>query len=118
MSILDTMVTPFEKLEATGNNKLSLSDYMKSHIYMFTGKQIKATLQVDKGRISDVIDRFGMDVKFSEETEDTVCAHVKADTLSIMQFAKNYSPYVKITSPPELVDMIKKEIEEMRKLYK
>ena len=118
MSILDTKVTPFEKLEATGNNKLSLSDYMKSHIYMFTGKQTKATLQVDKGRISDVIDRFGMDVKFSEETEETVCAHVKADTLSIMQFAKNYSPYVKITSPPELVDMIKKEIEEMRKLYK
>ena len=118
MSILDTKVTPFEKLEVTGKAKLSLADYMKSHIYMFTGKQTKATLQVYRGRISDVIDRFGMDVRFSDETEETVSATVKADILSIKQFAKNYSPYVKVTSPPELVKMIKEDIEEMRKLYK
>lgn len=118
MSILDTKTTPFEKLEITGKNKLSLADYMKTHFYMFTGKQTKATLQVSKGIISDVIDRFGMEVKFTDETEDTVCANVKADILSIKQFAKNYSPCVKVTSPPELVEMIKDEIEEMRKLYK
>ena len=118
MSVLDTKVTPFEKLEVTGKTKLSLSEYMKSHIYMYTGKQTKATFEIDKRRISDVIDRFGMEVRFSDETDDTVCANVKADNLSILQFAKNYSPYVKITSPPELVEMIRKEIEEMRKLYK
>lgn len=117
MSILNNRATSFEKLEVTEKNALSLSDYMKEHFYMFTGKPVRACIQVSKDYVSDVIDRFGLDVNFSEDNDETVCVSVKADKLSIKQFAKNYAPNVKIISPPELVEDMKNEIEAMRKLY-
>ncbi len=117
IKLLDSRITPYRDIKASGKQKLELEKYMDTHSYMFTGEQVNATLKVSSSIISDVIDRFGTDISFSGETKDSVNVRVSADSLAIFQFAKNYSPLVKIISPKKLVDRMKNEIDEMKKLY-
>ena len=118
ITLLDTVRTPFEEIKASGKRKLELDKYMDTHSYMFTGERVNATLNISKEIVSDVIDRFGMDITFTDETDTDVNVKLKADSLAILQFAKNYAPRVKIISPDTLVKTIKQEIDEIKKLYK
>ena len=118
IKLLDTRLTPFKKIEASKAQQLELEKYMDNHSYMFTGEKVNATLEISTNIISDVIDRFGLDISFSNEKKDTVNVRISADSLAIFQFAKNYAPLAKIVSPKKLVDRMKEEIDEMRKLYK
>ena len=53
---------------------------------------------------------FGKDVRFSEETEETVCVSVNVNETSMLQFAKNYAPDVVILEPEALREQIKEEL--------
>jgi predicted DNA-binding transcriptional regulator YafY len=65
--------------------------------------------------ISDIIDMFGKDVRFSDETEDTVCVSVNVNEQSMILFAKNYAPDVVVIEPQTLrkkvIDELKKGVE-------
>ena len=84
---------------------------------MYSSGDASVKFRITKPMISDVIDIFGMDVRFANETDTHVDVYARVTEEAMFQFAKNYSPLVKIISPKKLVDRMKNEIEEMKKLY-
>ena len=49
---------------------------MAEHIYMFTGESVLVTFRAKKYLVSEIIDWFGKDITFSDETENEVTVFV------------------------------------------
>ena len=108
MEILPEHIKPFNTLKGSDGRPLNLQEYMEKHIYMFAGETIRAVFRIPKDCISDVIDMFGKDVKFSEETDTHITVTAYVNDLAMEQFAKAYTPWVEIIKPAKLrEDMIK-----------
>ncbi len=117
IQMLDEPVKPFETLTGSDGQRLDLAKYMAEHIYMYSSENRQVTFRIVKAMITDVIDIFGMNVRFSDETAGhvTVTAHVNA--MAMKQFAKNYAPAVMVLKPEDLREEIKAEIENARNAY-
>lgn len=88
---------------------LDLNTYMKEHIYMYSSANEQATFRIVKAMISDVIDIFGGDIRFTDEI-DTHVTVVAKDNLRVMfQYAKNYAPDVEVLKPEKLRDELREE---------
>ena len=88
---------------------------MKQHVYMYSSEDSTVTFRIVKPMISDIIDMFGKDVRFFDETEETVCVKAKVNETAMVQFAKSYAPDVEILEPLELREQVK---DELRKGYR
>ena len=117
IEMLDEKAKPFEDLKWSHGQKLNLAEYMKKHVYMYSSPDTYVKFRIVKPMISDVIDMFGKDVRFSEETEETVCVSVNVNETSMLQFAKNYAPDVVILEPEGLREQIKIELEKGLEAY-
>lgn len=117
LEILEEKIKPFSKLNWSNGQKLNLSDYMKKHVYMYSSGDVKTTFRIIKPLISDIIDMFGKDVTFLDETEDMVCVKVNVNETSMIQFAKNYAPDIEILEPQELRGKVKEELRKGYELY-
>jgi predicted DNA-binding transcriptional regulator YafY len=102
MEILPERVKPFNTLIGSDGRPLDLKEYMEKHIYMFSGETIHAVFRADISMISDIIDLFGKDVKFSDESENEITVTAEVNELSMEHFAKAYFPYIEIIKPVAL----------------
>ena len=118
IQILDTPAKPFEELAGVKGNRFDLAEYMMEHIYMFAGKTVKAKFSVVKAMVGDVIDMFGTDVRFSDETESRVTVTAKVNEDAMIQFAKSYGPDVLILEPQPLVEQMREKARQMWEAYK
>ncbi len=117
LEILDERVKAFEKLKGSGGRQLDLESYMKKHVYMFTSDDVYAEFRIEKFLLSDIIDMFGKDVRFSDEDEThvTVCANV--NEMAMEQFAKSFAPFVTVLKPESLAKQVKTDLEKALKNY-
>ena len=102
MVILDERIKPFNTLTGSDGRPLDLREYMEKHIYMFAGENIRAVFRITKDCVSDVIDVFGEDIKFSEETDTHITVTANVNELAMEQFAKTYTPWIEIIKPAKL----------------
>lgn len=116
--ILDTPAKPFEKLDGAEKQRLNLIKYMEEHIYMFSSKTVRVKFRITKPMISDVIDMFGNDVRFTDETDSFVTVTVNANEMSMLQFVKSFAPDVVVLEPKQLRDKIKNGLERSSKNIK
>ena len=117
IEILDEKAKPFETLKGADGKRLDLAEYMKKHIYMYSSPDSMVKFRVVRAMISDVIDMFGRDVRFFDETEDSVCVQAKVNDAAMIQFAKNYAPDVMILEPAALREQIKEELKRNYQAY-
>ena len=110
IEILDAKAKPFEKLKWSNGKRLDLADYMKKHVYMYSSEDSLVSFRIVKPMISDIIDIFGKDVRFYDETEDTVCVKANVNEAAMVQFAKSYAPDVVVMEPAELRERVKVEL--------
>lgn len=118
-------ITDIELLEAPRKPKnkvqglvgLDIAQYMNEHIYMFTGKSVRAKFEAPKYLISDILDYFKADVNFKELDEKQVIATVKANENDLRLWARQYAGQIKITEPPELAQACKQDLLNAIKLY-
>lgn len=118
LEILDEPVKPFNQLEGSDGRSLNLEEYMDKHVYMFSGENVRAVFRADKSLISDIIDMFGKDVRFSEETNDEIMVTVNVNDLALEQFAKAYTPWIEIIKPGYLQDRMIKNLSTGLEKYK
>ncbi|MGN0488084.1 MAG: helix-turn-helix transcriptional regulator [Ruminococcus sp.] len=104
IELLDDKVKPFGTLNGSDGRPLDLNEYMEKHIYMFSGENIRVEFRAEKFMLSDIIDVFGKDVRFSNETDTQITVTVYVNEMAMEQFAKAYTPYLKIISPKKLRD--------------
>ena len=67
--------------------------------------------------VTDVIDWFGKDIKFSDATDDEVKVTVKVNPIAMKMWALKYSRHIKVIFPQSLVDEIKADIDFAKKNY-
>ena len=117
IKLLDTPTKPFEKLDGAEKRRLNLGKYMDEHIYMFSSKTVRTKFRITKPMISDVIDMFGNDVKFTEETDTYVTVTANVNEMAMLQFAKSFAPDVVLLEPQQLRDKVKIDLERTMKIY-
>lgn len=104
IELLEEKAKPFESLKGSDGRKLDLAKYMNEHVYMYSSDSARVKLRVVNAMISDIVDMFGKDIRFSDKGDTHVTVAVKANETSVLQFAKNYAPDVVILEPKELRD--------------
>lgn len=67
--------------------------------------------------VTDVIDWFGKDIKFSDATDDEVTVTVKVNPIAMKMWALKYSKHIRVIFPQSLVDEIKADIDFAKKNY-
>ena len=118
IKLLDIPAKPFESLKGSDGNPLDLHKYMTEHIYMYSSKNIYVKFKINKPMISDVIDMFGKDVRFSEETENSVIVSAYTNEMAMEQFAMNFAPDVTVLEPEQLREKVKNALEKALEKYK
>ena len=117
LKILDEAAKPFETLKGANGQRLNLARYMQEHVYMYASEAERVIFRANKNLISDIIDLFGKDVKFSEEGEEFITVTAMTNEMSIIHFAKSFAPDVVILSPQKVADKVRMDLEKTLKLY-
>lgn len=110
IKLTDTPAKPQRKVEGLEHG-LDLPRHMAEHIYMFSGESGPVTMRTTPDMAGELIDWFGSGVTFSDETEDSVIAHVTANLQAMRFWALQYAPYVTILTPQSLVEEVKGDLE-------
>ena len=113
----DEPIRPFRELTTSSGRKLDLAQYMDEHIYMWSSDTSRVRFRITKSRLNSVFDHFGKDVTFEKETEDEVEVSARVTEAAMLQFAKNYAPYVVVLEPASLVEEIKEDVRKTLKAY-
>ena len=116
IKLLETPVKPKSKVLGLTNG-LDLPQHMAEHIYMFSGPSEEVTFKARKDIITEIIDWFGKDVEFSNETPEIVTAKVKVNLQSMHYWILQHAPSVKVLSPKSLVEQVKQDIREAVERY-
>ena len=106
--LLDTPTKPKELLE--DGKMFSLPTHMAEHLYMFSGESVPVTFRMKKDILDDVIDWFGTDITFSDETEEEVTARVTVNWHAMRHWALQYCRHVRILTPNDLVQTVKDDL--------
>lgn len=113
--LLDTPAKPKEQVQ-NGKN-FSLPQHMAEHLYMFSGESVPVTFRMKKNIVKDVIDWFGMDVIFTDETDNAVTARVTVNWHAMRHWALQYCRHVRILSPSDLAKQVQQDLAEALERY-
>ena len=117
IKILDEPAKPFGKLEWANGRTLDLAEYMKEHPYMYSSGNVRVKFRIVRAMISDVIDLFGSDVRFSDEDEEGVTVTTTTNELAAEQFAKSFALDVVVLEPKYLRERLKNGLEKSLNFY-
>ena len=115
--LLDIPVKPMKQVEGLKNG-LNLPKHMAEHVYMFSGESVPVTFRAKKYILNDIIDWFGKEVTFSDESDDEVIVRVTVNREAMRHWALQYALHTKILSPKKLADEIKADLQSAVKNYK
>lgn len=117
IKLLDIPAKTFESLKGSDGNPLDLHKYMTEHIYMYSSKNVHVKFKINKPMISDVIDMFGKEVRFSEETENSVIVSAYTNEMAMEHFAKSFAPDVLVLEPQDLADKVMSDMKKVLEFY-
>lgn len=117
VKILEEYRMPMRKLEKYSNG-FDLADYMKEHIYMFSGDSKAITICVQRKNIGDFIDWYGRKFRIMEEDEESVTIRLEANENAVFYWALQYGQIAEVIKPIQLRERIKDTLNEMLEQYK
>lgn len=116
IKLVDAPAKPQRKVKGLEYG-LDLPKHMAEHVYMFSGESQRVIFRTTPGMAGELIDWFGNGVIFTDETEDSMLAHVTANLQAMRYWALQYAPHVTVLAPQSLVDMVRKDLEQASKQY-
>ncbi len=114
--LLDTAIRPAKTVQGLEHG-FDLPKHMAEHLYMFSGESRPVRFRMKKSILNDVIDWFGTDIRFSDESSDEVTASVSVNLKAMRLWAIQYGPYVKVLSPESLAYDVKKNLMQALEQY-
>ncbi|MCR4770968.1 MAG: WYL domain-containing protein [Oscillospiraceae bacterium] len=115
--LLDTAARPQKTVQGLEHG-LNLPKHMAEHLYMFSGDSVPVRFRMKKHILNDVMDWFGGDIVFSDESEDEITARVTVNLKAMRLWAIQYGPYVKVLSPEKLTEEVKQSLDQALSQYK
>ena len=99
-------------------NYKSLSEYLNDHIYMFGGKPVNFTIQLQGPHAIQYIDDwFGKNAEIYKD-KDGLKAKIRCGELAFFYWAMQYGEHIHILSPKSMVDKVKNAAEQILEQYK
>lgn len=98
-----------------------ISSYVHNSFHMFSGEEQWITLQfiLNQAVLNGVIDKFGVDSDIKKGDNNTFILKAKAkQSVGLKGWILGWGSYVKVLSPPSLVEEINEEIKKMAAAYK
>lgn len=117
IEVLSEPAKAFGAVSGTQGWKINLRQYMDEHIHMYAGQTVTATFQIPEGMVSDVVDQFGENVNFAKDGDGCVSVRANVNRIAMVRFAKTFAPDVKVVAPENLVEDVKKELENAIRVY-
>lgn len=116
IKMLDTPAKPQSKVPEIKNG-FNLPKHMAEHVYMYAGKSIPVTFRAKKYLVGDIIDWFGKDVEFYDETDDELTVRTTVNENAMRAWGLQYARHITVLTPQSLVDIIKKDLTEAIENY-
>jgi predicted DNA-binding transcriptional regulator YafY len=85
---------------------------------MCFGENIRAEFRADKSMISDIIDVFGKDVRFSGETDTQITVTANVNQMAMEQFALSFAPWIEVIKPQKLREKMIEDLSAGLEKYK
>ena len=114
--LLETPQKPARSIPELKNG-LDLPKHMAEHLYMFPGKSEQATFRARKYLLNDLIDWFGKDIRFTDETDDEITASVTVNLNAMRLWAMQYALHVQVLKPEALAKQIKADLRQSITMY-
>ena len=108
--LLDTPVKQVREVEGMKNG-LYLPKHMAEHLYMFSGESVPVTFRMKKNILNDVIDWFGTNVAFFDETQDQVTARVMVNWQAMRLWALQYCLHITVLAPDDLAKQLQQDMQ-------
>lgn len=116
IELLNTPVKPKRKVKGAENG-FDLSRHMAEHIYMFSDESNTVTFRAKKYILDDVMDWFGKDLTFFDETEDEVSVRTRVNLAAMRCWAMQYALHARVLSPESLVKQVREDIQAAAENY-
>lgn len=107
---------PYKTLKGCEHG-LDLPKHMAEHIYMMSGECVDVVFSAEEFLITHIIDWFGKDVRFYDETEDKVKVRVTVNEKAMFFWLMQYGKYVEVLKPASLREEIRLTAEKMGHIY-
>ena len=117
IKVLDTPVKSIKQIKGMEQG-FDLPKHMAEHIYMYSGESVPATFRAKKYLITEIIDWFGKEVTFLDETEEEVTARVMVNMEAMRKWALQYAVHVKVLGPEKLVRLVKEDVAKAVEMYR
>ena len=117
IELLETNAKPVCEIEGMKYG-LDLKKYIDEHIYMWSGKTIRAKFIAEKNILNDVMDYFGGDVRLSDETETTVTVSARVNEQDMLLWAMQFAADMTVLEPKSLVEKCRETILKAAERYK
>ena len=96
---------------------LDLPKHMAEHIYMFSGESKRVVFRAKLSAVDQVIDWFGTEISFFNETDTTVDVSVRVNESAMFCWLLQYGTSCEVLSPPTLREKVKNAVNEIAKKY-
>ena len=85
---------------------------------MFSGESVPVVMKAKKYIISDILDWFGNDTEFFDETPDEVTVRVTVNEQAMRHWGLQYARHARILSPQSLAEQIRKDLQTATENYR
>lgn len=110
MRLTEEKATPLSSVPGYENG-LDYKKLSSSLPYLYSDEPVRITFTANIGIVDQIVDWFGKDVRFTKcPDEGKIEATVTASPRAMEHWAMQYAGYVTVTSPPALVEQIKKSL--------
>ena len=116
IKLMDTPVKPMKRVAGLENG-LDLPKHMAEHIYMFAGESVRVKFRAKTYLAGQVIDWFGRDVRFLDQTDDTVDVLVTVNENAMVHWVLQYGQHIEVLEPAGLRERVKGAVLEMAGKY-
>ena len=117
IKLLDTPRKAMSKVHGLEGG-FDLPKHMVEHIYMFSGESAPVRMRVKKYILDDIIDWFGGDIEFYDETDDEVCVRVRVNLNAMRRWALQYALHARVLEPKSLAEQVAEDIKRAAENYR
>lgn len=120
---VDRIIDVIPNVNSTAQDNIRLLEtnsalkHYANRLYVYAGDMISVELETDKKHINDIIDWFGSSVNFIKIGENKYSVTVKATEQAIIFWALQYSQYITVKKPENIIDKIKSALETALEKY-
>lgn len=115
IEMLDTPARPERELNHNGT--VNLAEYMEQHLYMFSGKLVRAGFRAKKYMINDFVDYFGKNIDI-KSVNDEMIVKVVAPENAVCNWAVQFAGDVVLTYPQDLREQVAGKLKNALEDYK